>query len=208
MGNFYSSEVPKMTLDSMKTWKGEQRKEIFNYISEDIWLPNILEFIGTMESDGITQIFKDYPECSKTYLSNMICECLNCDNYGFPCDNCRSFFVKETDDDLPGLECSACNQLCNKEGVCEDCQEDIFYYDEIPLDIDQTKLVSIMAHAIEKYKQKHPNTDINEEFVGEKLDTWLNHSANRNDKFDHLISDFDGFVEQVYLMIKCNDETS
>jgi hypothetical protein len=133
MGNFYSSALPSVTLESMREWKGEQRKEIVKYITKDIWQENVLYFINTMESERVRLVFERCDTCLENYLYNIICDCSHCDHHGFPCDNCRFFFIKplneETlnkecvtncseeclNDDLPDLECTKCETILKEE---------------------------------------------------------------------------------------------
>jgi hypothetical protein len=84
-------------------------------------------------------------------------------------------------------------------------KSDIYYYGKIPKDIDEKKLIDIMADALYKYyTELHKvenivDTKYIKAYSGDIMDRWFEHDANGKDKFDHLIpeDEFENFTNDV-----------
>ena len=86
-----------------------------------------------------------------------------------------------------------------------EAKSDIYYYGKIPKDIDEKKLIDIMADALYKYyTELHKvesivDTKYIKAYSGDIMDRWFEHDANGKDKFDHLIpeEEFEKFTNDV-----------
>lgn len=76
-------------------------------------------------------------------------------------------------------------------------KEDSWYYGHIPDGITFTDLVNYMRAGVLKYKQEHKGVTKDE--LEEVLESWLEHDANTEDRFDHLVPEdrIDEFMEKV-----------
>ena len=81
-------------------------------------------------------------------------------------------------------------------------KEDSYYYGEIPDGVTRDSLGRIMACGILKYCKESGNL-IKEDLCKNIVDCWLEHDADRDNKFDFLVEEDDEeFFEYVWALVK------